>query len=91
MPIFTLDDPALDWRQVQLRGHSCGGDSRRLQLQRGDAPVTYTKTEQLVAQLFTTRDHRLSVVQHGNNHDGYEFYKYTSQPGDAYPARPIED
>ena len=39
-------------------------------------PVTYTKTEQLVTQLFTTRDDRLSVVQHGNNHDGYEFYKY---------------
>jgi hypothetical protein len=30
-------------------------------------------------------------VQHGNNHDGYEFYKYTVTAADPYPARPYAD
>jgi hypothetical protein len=88
---LTLDDPALNSAQFNYTGIAAEAIAHNFSFSVAMPPVTYTKTEQLVTQLFTTRDDRLSVVQHGNNHDGYEFYKYATQPGDAYPARPIED
>lgn len=59
-------------------------------------PVMWEESEPEVVGLFIKRFDRLSIVQLGNNHGEYEFYKYTVEPGETYrgkelPARPLAD
>ena len=44
-----------------------------------------------IVKLFLQNPDLFSLVIHGNNHDGYEFYKYSIQEGDKHEARPIND
>jgi len=44
-----------------------------------------------IIKLFLQNPDLFSIVIHGNNHDGYEFYKYSIQKGDEYEARSIDD
>lgn len=53
-------------------------------------------SEPAVVSLFRANPERYSLVQHGNNQDGYEFYKYSVSEDDEYegkklPARPLAD
>lgn len=57
----------------------------------GFIPARWRESQPEVVSLFRTHPDRLSIVQHGNNHDGYEFYKYSTSPDDKYPARPLVD
>lgn len=52
-------------------------------------PIHYKNSKTSVIHLFISNPDRLSLVQHGNNQDGYEFYKYVTEPGDLYPANSL--
>jgi len=52
-------------------------------------PIHYKSSKASVIHLFVNNPDRLSLVQHGNNQDGYEFYKYVAEPGDLYPANSL--
>jgi hypothetical protein len=52
-------------------------------------PIHYKSSKSSVIHLFISNPDRLSLVQHGNNQDGYEFYKYVTEPGDLYPANSL--
>jgi len=54
-------------------------------------PVNWEKSELDVTSLFVENPDRYSLVEYGNNADGYEFYKYTGSSEDPYPARPLAD
>lgn len=49
-------------------------------------PASYGKSQPSVVNLFLAHPDRFSLVQHGNNHDGYEFYKYTLSDNDTPPG-----
>ncbi len=52
-------------------------------------PIHYKSSKSSVIHLFISNPDRFSLVQHGNNQDGYEFYKYVAEPGDLYPANSL--
>ncbi len=54
-------------------------------------PANWKESRPPVVTLFRVNPDRFSLIQHGNNHDGYEFYKYSVSPEDKYPARPLID
>ncbi|MEO8284981.1 MAG: hypothetical protein ABI670_00905 [Chloroflexota bacterium] len=90
---FTLDDPPL---QPPPTGADFAGIlqqaiAHNFHFTLAFMPKNYQSTDPAVVSLFRDHPDRFSLVQHGNNHDDYEFYKYTTQPGDPYPARPLAD
>jgi hypothetical protein len=52
-------------------------------------PINYTKSQSEVVDLFKEHPDRFSLVQNGNNDDGYEFYRYATSVLDPIPARPF--
>jgi len=52
-------------------------------------PWNYDKNKPEVISLFHNNPDRFSICIHGNNHDHYEFYKYKTEPGDFWPAKPL--
>ncbi len=54
-------------------------------------PINYTNSRQEVIDLFLQFPDRYSLVQYGNNNDGYEFYRYTTPSNDPLPARPFNE
>ena len=57
----------------------------------GFIPKNYKRTDQEVVKLFLKNPDRFSIAMHGNNHDGYEFYKYSVQEDDKLIARPLSE
>jgi hypothetical protein len=60
----------------------------------GLIPATWEKSESYVASIVRSNPDYYSVVQNGNNHDGYEFYRVEISPrdylaGDPKPARSV--
>ena len=60
----------------------------------GFVPARWEDSEPEVVSLFRVNSNYLSLAQHGNNADGYEFYKFEVNPrdwtaGDPEPARPL--
>jgi len=51
----------------------------------------WNDSQKEIIELFLQNPDLFSLVIHGNNHDGYEFYKYSVQEGDEFEARPIDD
>ncbi|MCL5433014.1 MAG: hypothetical protein M1524_02765 [Patescibacteria group bacterium] len=89
---LTIDDPALKI----LYGFDYPGIlqqaiSHNFHFTLGMKAGSYDEAEQSVVDLFLQNPGKLSVAVHGNNHDGYEFYKYTTSGSDPYPARPLAD
>lgn len=90
---LTIDDPA-------LREHSFGIRYAKLLAQMKEhkfhttiafMPKNYDRSDPLVIRLFLKHPEYLSIVQHGNNNDLYEFYKYEVSETDPYPARPLAE
>ena len=57
-------------------------------------PANWEETQSEVVSLFLNYPDMFSLVQKGNNADGYEFYKYQVSSNDEnpeYPARPLPD
>jgi hypothetical protein len=90
---LTIDDPALTepWRQLSFYGLLGEMRDHNFHTTIAFIPVNWDTSEREVISLFRANPGRLSLVQHGNNHDGYEFYKYEVSAGDEQPARPFEE
>lgn len=58
-------------------------------------PKDASTTDADMARLFRENPDRFSIVQHGNNHDGYEFYRYyvpgATESGETIPPRPFPE
>jgi hypothetical protein len=53
-------------------------------------PWYFDCSEPQVVSLFREHAKRFSICIHGNNHDGYEFYKYETEVEDPWPAKPLD-
>jgi hypothetical protein len=90
---LTIDDPPLQDNYLGLEYAALVAHMQAHDFHTTIAfiPKNYNRTDSVVARLFLTRPDHLSLVQHGNNSDGYEFYKYDVEIDDPHPARPIAD
>lgn len=86
---FMIDDPALNEADFDYYGLLRQAIAHNFHVTLAMPPAHYDKSDQSMVSLFLSYPNRLSLVQHGNNHDGYEFYKYATDSSDEYPARPI--
>lgn len=90
---LALDDPTLIEPFLQL---SYSGLLMEMQFHNFHTtiafiPANWEKWNPEVASLFMNFPERYSLVQHGNNHDGYEFYKYSTLQDDVIPAVPLSE
>jgi len=88
---LTIDDPPLRALYVDYAAILPQAIAHNFHLTVAMPPVFYEDSDPEVVALFRDYPERLSLVQHGNNHDGYEFYKYEAAKSDPYPSRPIEE
>jgi hypothetical protein len=88
---LTLDDPSLRSAGFNYGAILAEAKAHNFHFTLAMPPKYYTSTESSIVDLFRQNADYLSVVQHGNNHDGYEFYKYTTTASDPYPARPYTE
>lgn len=84
---LTLDDPSLRVERFDYQGILKEAILHNFHLTIAMPPAAYVKSERPVIELFRSYPERLSLVQHGNNHDGYEFYQYAVDQKDEFPAR----
>lgn len=56
----------------------------------GFVPWNYDRNSPAVVELFRSHPTRLSLAVHGNNHEGYEFFRYEAKPGDSQRSAPFE-
>jgi hypothetical protein len=54
-------------------------------------PKNWKASQPSVVDIFRRYPNRYSLVVHGNNSDGYEFYRYSVRESDTLPARPFPD
>jgi hypothetical protein len=52
-------------------------------------PRNWMASQDTVVEIFRRYPQYYSLVLHGNNHDGCEFYKYCASANDPFPARPF--
>ena len=85
---LTLDDPALTEPFYHLNFAALLKEMELHNFHTTIAfvPANYQKSELSVVNLFLEHPDRFSLVQHGNNHDGYEFYKYSVSANDKPPG-----
>jgi|GEM_PF-6152473 len=88
---FTLDDPPLRQANFDYLGILPETINNNFHFTLALPPGSAKNPEQSVINAFRDNPDRMSITQHGNNHDGYEFYKYTTTASDPYPARPLAD
>lgn len=95
---LTIDDPALTepYENLSFVGLLWEMKAHNFHTTIAFIPANWDKSEPTVVRLFRGNPEWYSLVQHGNNHDGYEFYKYSVSEGDEYegealPARPLAD
>ncbi len=88
---LTIDDPPLRSSSLDYDGILREAIARNFHITIATVPAEYTQAEARVTELFLNHPSRLSLVQHGNNHDDYEFYKYTAPAGDAHKPRSLEE
>lgn len=105
---LTIDDPALrePWMTMSYSQILQEMLYHPYHLTIAFIPINAPNSQPEVITSFINNPTRLSLVQHGNNHDGYEFYKYTvdgnattdatpeveGEPiAGSYPPRPFED
>jgi hypothetical protein len=88
---LTLDDPPLisvtqlldyDDLLIEMEAHNFHTGLAFM-------PFNYARSENEVVELFHQYPNRYSIVQHGNNNDGYEFYYYEDFEGALHPPRPL--
>lgn len=88
---LTLDDPALTepFSNLDYSALLEHMQAHNFHTTIAFVPANYQKSELSVVNLFLEHPDRYSLVQHGNNHDGYEFYRYSVSANDQPP--PISD
>lgn len=90
---LTIDDPPL-WESY--RGFSYVGLLQEMERHNFHTsiaflPMNWNTSHPDVVDIFRRYSNRYSLVVHGNNHDGYEFYRYSTRADDPYTARPFPD
>lgn len=88
---LTIDDPPLRKASLDFAGLLAESVARDFHVTIALPPDSAGKDEEDVVRLFRDNPDRLSLAQHGNEHDGYEFYKYETRANDEHEARPLED
>jgi len=78
---LTIDDPPLSGMQYgSLNFQDLLAEMKAHQFHTtiGMVPVHYNTSDEEVVELFRNAPDYYSIVQHGNNHDGFEFFAYDS-------------
>lgn len=91
---LTIDDPWLREPYGPLSYHALLEAMQRARFHTTVAfmPWNYDRDQhEDVVALFTNNPERFSLCVHGNNNDHREFYRYTEQPGNRWPAKPFEE
>jgi hypothetical protein len=95
---FTIDDPALTepWGKLSYKQLLEEMEAHNFHTTIAMHPIDWQQSEPTVVSLFLTRRDRFSLAQHGNNGDGYEFYRYhvtdqTRYQGRSLRARPLAE
>lgn len=95
---LTIDDPALTepFGNLSFAALLREMEAHNFHTTIAFMPANLDTWEPAVVDIFRSNPDRYSLVQHGNNHDGYEFYKYSVSEDDEYegqklPARPLAD
>jgi PKD repeat protein len=90
---LTIDDPKLvePYQNMNYAALLTNMQQHNFHTTIAFIPKYWQSSQQGVIDMFRNNPEYLSLVQHGNNHDGYEFYKYTNDPGDPNPARPLAE
>jgi len=91
---LTIDDPSLSDSFHESLVYSDLLDKMRIynfHTTIGFSARNWNDSQEGVVELFLQNPDLFSLVIHGNNHDGYEFYKYSVQKGDEFEARPIDE
>jgi hypothetical protein len=52
-------------------------------------PWNYDRSDESVVDIFRDHPEFYSICVHGNNHDHWEFYKYSTTSADPWPAKPL--
>lgn len=93
---LTVDDPAMTepWNELSFTALLKEMKAHNFHTTIAMHPRTWTQSEPTVISLFRNNPDRYSLAQHGNNGDGYEFYKYKVSRDDEFegqklPARPL--
>ena len=89
---LTIDDPALRQHSFGMRYDELLAQMKEHKFHTTIAfmPKDYDRSDPVVTRLVLVKPSYFSIVQHGNNNDGYEFYKYSVLETDPYPARPLQ-
>ena len=53
-------------------------------------PWNFDRSKPEVVSMFREHPNKFSICIHGNNHDHREFYKYTAESDDPWPAKPLD-
>ena len=97
---LTIDDPPLwqvrnmyeNWSFLDYIALLAEMEEHNFHTTIGFPPTKFWDTsEPEIVQLFLAYPDRFSLAQHGNNADGFEFYKYEASASDEYPARPLAE
>lgn len=82
---FTIDDPALQtvehllrqWKPMDYLNLLPQMQSHNFHTTIAWQPRNWLKSDPEIVELFINNPGYFSIVQHGNNHDGFEFYTYS--------------
>jgi hypothetical protein len=95
---LTIDDPALiePWNDLNYTELLLEMKLHKFHTTIAMHPANWQKSQPVVISIFRTNPNYYSLVQHGNNGDGYEFYKYTLSEDDEskdteLSVRPLVD
>ena len=81
---FTIDDPPLQQSVFDYAGFLQQTLTHHFHFTLAAVPGTIEKRDAAVLDLFRTHPEQFSLVQHGDTHEGYEFYRHEISPTDPY-------
>jgi hypothetical protein len=95
---LTIDDPVLEepFYKLSYFGLLAEMLAHNFHTTIALIPAQWEQNQPVVVSLFEKYPERFSIVQHGNNHDGYEFFRYQASPedllkGKEFTSRPLSD
>jgi len=89
---FTIDDPWLTepYGQLNFQGLLDAMKQAKFHTTIAFIPWNYDRSESEAVEIFKNNPEYYSLCVHGNNHDHREFYKYSTNEDDPWPAKPLE-
>jgi len=88
---LTIDDPWLvePYGCLSYRRLLAEMQKARFHTTIAFVPWNYDRSDETVVAIFRDHPEFYSICIHGNNHDHWEFYKYSTTPADPWPAKPL--